>query len=384
MRRHLAGLALLLLLPALAGCPSGGEANPNEIVIGHYASMTGAQATFGNSTENGIRLAVEEINAAGGINGKKIATITYDDRGDVREAGSAVTRLITRDNVVAVLGEVASSLSLAGAPVCQEHGVPMITPSSTNPRVTTVGDMIFRVCFIDDFQGSVCAKFAHDPKGLAAKKVAILYDQGSAYSAGLAQEFRRPFTELGGTITTEVVYSEGDQDFTAQLTTIRGSEPDAVFVPGYYTDVANIAVQARRLGIKVPLLGADGWDSKRLAEIGGDAINGCYYSNHYSPQDPRPQVQEFISKYKAAHGGEVPDGLAALGYDAAMLLAEAMKRAQSLDGKDLAAAIAETTDFQGVTGTISINDKRDAVKSAVILKMVNGQPTFVTQIEPGS
>jgi branched-chain amino acid transport system substrate-binding protein len=270
-------------------------------------------------------------------------------------------------------------MSLAGAPVCQENGVPMISPSSTNPRVTLVGDMIFRVCFIDPFQGQVCAKFAKENQN--ATKVAVLYDQAAPYSTGLAEEFVKAFEGMGGTITTQQTYTAGDQDFTAQLTTIRSGNPDMVFIPGYYTDVGNIAIQARKLGITVPLFGGDGWDSEKLAEIGGDAINGCFYSNHYSHQDPSPRVQEFIAKYKAKYG-KTPDGLAALGYDAAMLLFEAMKRSPSLEGADLAAAIAETDGFEGVTGTISIDEQRNAVKPAVMLEMVDGTPTYVTTISP--
>lgn len=367
-----------------SGPQGGGSANPggaNEIVIGHYGSMTGSEATFGQSTDNGIKLAIEEANAAGGINGKQIKLITYDDKGDAKETGSAVTRLVTRDHVAAVIGEVASSLSLAGAPVCQENSVPMISPSSTNPKVTEVGDKIFRVCFIDPFQGFVCAKFAREHEGLKAAKVAILYDQSGAYSKGLAEEFDKAFTKLGGKITDKQAYNKGDQDFTAQLTAIRSTDPDMIFVPGYYTDVGNIAIQARQLGINVPLFGGDGWDSSQLAVIGGEAVNGCFYANHYSPEDPSPRIQEFITKYKAKHGA-VPDGLAALGYDAAMLLFDAMKRAPSLKGDDLAAAIAQTKGFQGVTGNISIDEHRNAVKPAVILEIKDGQPKYLTTISP--
>lgn len=381
-------IATVLVVP-FAGCTAGNSGSETsaagddakEIVIGHYGSMTGSEATFGRSTDNGIKLGLEEINEAGGINGKKVRLITYDDKGDGREAGNAVTRLVTRDQVVAVLGEVASSLSLNGAPVCQEHGVPMITPSSTNPDVTAVGDMIFRVCFIDPFQGSVCAKFAREHEGLKAARAAILYDQASAYAVGLQEEFAKAFKELGGEVAATETYQAGDSDFSAQLTTIRATQPDVVFVPGYYTDVGNIAIQARKLGITAPLLGGDGWDSAKLAEIGGDAINGCFYSNHYSPQDPDPRVQDFIRKYKEKNGN-TPDGLAALGYDAARIVCEAMSRAESLDGAAVAAELAKTKDFQGVTGKISIDAERNAVKPAVILEMKDGVPTYVTTIEP--
>lgn len=373
-------LAASLFGLSLAGCSSGGS-GADEIVVGHYASMTGSEATFGQSTDNGIRLAVDEINAAGGVGGKKMRVITYDDKGDAREAGTAVTRLATSDQVVAVLGEVASSLSLVGAPVCQEHGIPMVSPSSTNPDVTKVGDMIFRVCFIDPFQGLVCAKFAREHDKVKAAKAAILYDQAQAYSVGLQEEFAKAFVELGGTIVSKQTYQAGDQDFSAQLTAIRASQPDVVFVPGYYTDVGNIALQARKLEITVPLLGGDGWDSVKLGEIAGPAIEGCFYSNHYSHQDPNPRVQNFISKYNERFNG-TPDGLAALGYDAARILADAMTRAGSTTGADIAAELASTQDFDGVTGKITIDAQRNAVKPAVILEMKGGVPTYVTTIEP--
>jgi branched-chain amino acid transport system substrate-binding protein len=276
---------------------------------------------------------------------------------------------------------VASGLSLAGAPVCQENGIPMVSPSSTNPKVTKVGDMIFRVCFIDPFQGWVCAKFAREHPNLKASKAAILYDQSAAYGVGLQDEFDKAFTKLGGQIVAKETYTAGDQDFSAQLTAIRGSQPDVVFVPGYYTDVGNIAIQARKLGIEVPLLGGDGWDSSKLGEIAGKSINGCFYSNHYSHQDPSPRVQDFIKKYEAKFGS-TPDGLAALGYDAARILADAIGRANSLKGADIAAQLAQTKDFDGVTGKISIDENRNAVKPAVMLEMKDGVPTYVSTIEP--
>jgi branched-chain amino acid transport system substrate-binding protein len=370
----------LLILLAMTGCGSK-SGSADKVLIGHYASMTGSEATFGRSTDNGIHLALEEENAAGGIKGKPIEVITYDDKGEAREAGSAVTRLISRDGVVAVLGEVASGLSLAGAPICQENGVPMVTPSSTNPKVTKTGDKIFRVCFIDPFQGWVGAKFARENEQVKAQKAAILYDQASPYSVGLREEFEKAFTGMGGMITATETYTAGDQDFSAQLTTIRSSGPDVVYIPGYYTDVGNIALQARKIGVSVPLLGGDGWDSAKLGQIGGDAINNSYYSNHYSQQDPNPRVQDFIKKYKEKFG-ETPDGLAALGYDAARILIEAMRRAPSLGGDDIARELATTTDFDGVTGKISIDADRNAVKPAVMLEMKDGEPTYVSTIEP--
>jgi len=367
-----------MLLAAFAFA-SGRAMAQESIKIGHYGSLTGSEATFGQSTSQGIRLALKEFNEAGGFKGRKIELTEYDTKGDAREAGAVVTRLVSRDHVIAVLGEVASGLSLAGAPVCQQAGVPMISPSSTNERVTKVGDMIFRVCFIDNFQGLVCAKFAHNVK--KANRVAILQDQAAPYSVGLADEFEKHFKKMGGEITTRQSYNGGEQDFAARLTTIRATNPDMIFVPGYYTDVANIAIQARKLGINVPLLGGDGWDSAKLGEIAGPSIDGCFYANHYSHEDPSPTIQEFIRKYQDEYGA-VPDGLAALGYDAAKLLFDAMGRAKSLSGKDLAAAIAATKDFKGVTGNITIDPERNAVKSAVIVEMKGGSPHYVTTIAP--
>ncbi len=374
--RFFARLGLAVVIGSFAFMPMRAvqaAAPPVEdpILIGHYGSLTGSEATFGQSTSNGIRLAIKEFNAAGGFNGRMIDLKEYDTKGDAKEATLAVTRLVKSDHVAAVLGEVASGLSLAGGPVCQEAQVPMISPSSTNPRVTQVGDFIFRVCFIDPFQGYVGAKFAHD--NLKAGKAALLYDQKAPYSVGLAQEFKKAFTKLGGKIVGEQTYTGGDQDFTAQLTTLRSSAPDIIYIPGYYTDVGNIALQARKLGITVPFVGGDGWDSEQLGKIGKDAIVGSYYSNHYAPDQDDPRVKDFIAKYKAEFGGATPDGLAALGYDAAQILFDAMKRAKSLGGKDLRDAIAATKDFVAVTGKITIDEKRNAKKSAVIVKM-DGDP----------
>jgi branched-chain amino acid transport system substrate-binding protein len=351
----------------------------DTIKVGHYGSLTGSEATFGQSTSNGVKLAIKEFNAAGGLNGKKIELVEYDTKGDAKEAGAVVTRLVTRDKVVAVIGEVASSLSLAGAPICQSNSVPMISPSSTNPRVTKVGDMIFRVCFIDPFQGFVCAKFAVENRH--AKTAAMLVDQASAYSVGLGEEFEKNFVQLGGTITTKQSYNKGDQDFTSRLTAIRATNPDIIFVPGYYTDVANIAIQSKKLGITAPLLGGDGWDSEELCKNAGSAIEGSFYSNHASPDDPSPVIQGFIKKYEDEYGA-TPDALAALGYDAANLLFDSMKRAKSLDGHELAAAIRASKDFPGVTGAINFNETRDAVKPAVILELKDGKPKYVTTIKP--
>jgi branched-chain amino acid transport system substrate-binding protein len=370
---------ITVLVLSLSGC--GGGPNANEILIGHYASLTGNEATFGRSSDEGVRMAVDEINAAGGVKGKKLRVITYDDKGDTSAVGVAVTRLINKDGVVAVLGEVASSLSLAAAPICQENQIPMVSTSSTNPKVTQVGDMIFRVCYIDPFQGWACAKFARESEQLKAATAAILYDQAAAYAIGLADEFEKSFVEMGGRIVARKVYTAGDQDFSPQLTAILSSQADIVFIPGYYTDVGNIAIQARRLGLTKPLLGGDGWDSEELGKNARDAIEGCFYSNHYSHEDPKPVVQEFLRKYREKHG-KIPDALAPLGYDAARMLFQAMERAESLAGPQIAAELAKTKDFDGVTGVVTMDAERNANKPIVILEMKSGMPKLVTTIKP--
>jgi branched-chain amino acid transport system substrate-binding protein len=351
----------------------------NVIRIGEVGSMTGNEATFGISTHNGIMLAVQQVNETGGIQGKKVEVLSLDDRGISEEAATAVTRLITQSNVIAILGEVASSRSIPMAPVAQQHKTVMITPSSTNEKVTTLGDYIFRVCFIDPFQGTVMAKFAKE--NLKLTKVAIMRAVDSDYSDGLSRAFVDTFKKIGGQIVVEQSYGSKDMDFKSQLTAIRAKNPEAIFVPGYYTDTALIHRQARELGIQVPLLGGDGWDSPKLKEIGGDSINGSYFSNHYSAEDKAPHVQEFIAKFKAAYG-VVPDGLAAMGYDAMMVLAAGMKRAKTLAKSDIRDAVAATKDFQGVTGKITLNAQRNAVKSAVVLKIEGGNFKYQATVYP--
>ena len=349
------------------------------ILVGQVGSLTGSEATFGVSGREGISLALQEANAAGGVKGRPLALRVYDSQGKPEEAAQAAARLISQDKVVVILGEAASSNSMAMADKAQAAGVPMITPTSTNPAVTQKGDYIFRVCFIDPFQGEVMARFAQD--NLHLKRVAVLQDNKSAYSVGLTDEFRRKFTELGGTVVATESYSKGDTDFRAQLTTLKKTRPEALFVPGYYTDAGIIARQARELGMTLPLLGGDGWDSARLFELGGEAIEGSYYSNHYSEENPDPELQAFITRYKAAYG-QVPDGVGALAYDAARLAIAAMKRAPDLSGPALRNAIAATRDFPGVGGSITLDANRDAVKQAVILKVEGGKARFVTTLKP--
>jgi branched-chain amino acid transport system substrate-binding protein len=369
----------VLLLSACNGGAGTAPAAATEIVIGEYGSLTGSTATFGISTKNGVDMAVDEVNAAGGLLGKKVRVVVEDDQGKPEEALVAVTKLISKDKVVAVIGEVASSNTKAAAPMAQQSMIPMITPSSTNPDITKIGDYIFRVCFIDPFQGFVMAKFA--AQTMKYTKVAVFRDIKGAYSVGLADVFVENFKKMGGTIVADESYAEGDTDFNAQLTSMKSKNPQAIFIPGYYTEVGLIARQAKKQGLNVPLLGGDGWDSPKLIEIGGKALEGTFFSNHSSPDDPSPAIQKFNAAYKARFGA-VPDALAGLGYDSAMVLFEAIKRAGTTDGPKLRDAIAATKGHAGVTGTITLNANRDADKPAVVLEIKDGKYAFKETISP--
>ena len=362
--------------PATSGATKN-TSNPtstggDKIVVGEYGSLTGDQADFGTQTHEGIQLAVDEVNAAGGIerDGKKfqIQLEKEDDQSKAAQAETAVKRLIDEKNVTAILGEVASSNSLAGGKVCQEKGVPMISPSSTNITVTKDRDYVFRICFLDSYQSAVVARFAYDK--LKAKRIAVFTNKSEAYSVGFSDEFKKAFIRYGGQIAAEATYSPSDQDFRSQLTALKASNPDAILIPGYYKDAGTIARQARELNIKIPLLGGDGWSAPNLVTIGGDAVNDCYFSDHMSIKDPKPVVQNFVTSYKDKYKKE-PTSMAALGYDAAKILFAAMKASKTLEKKDIRDAIAQTKNFDGVTGNITINAERNADKSAVIIKVVN-------------
>lgn len=374
------GQVLVLAVLALGVLPFqqtwGAEA---VIKVGEYASLSGGTASFGSASHKGTVLAVEEINAAGGVLGKQIQLITEDTQSKAGEASTAVRKLISQDKVVAILGEIASSRSLEAAPICQEAKIPMISPGSTNPKVTEVGDYIFRICFIDPFQGTVMAKFALD--SLKVKNVAVLTDVKQDYSVGLAQFFREYLTAHGGVVAKEQSYSSGDKDFRAQLTSIKSSKPEAVFLPGYYNEVALIVKQAEQLGLKVPFLGGDGWDSSSLVEIGGQSMEGQYFSNHFSPEDNAPQIQSFVKNFQTKYN-QTPDAMAALGYDSARFLADAIRRAGSTDPVKLRDALASTKNFGGVTGSITINAQRNATKSADILVIKGGKFKFMQTVAP--
>jgi branched-chain amino acid transport system substrate-binding protein len=379
--------AALALSGAVGGCKkSGGSADSaKEIVIGEYASMTGNTATFGQSSHEGIMLAVEELNAAGGVLGKPIKIITEDDRSEQQEAVTAVQKLISQDKVVAILGEIASKRSLAGGQVCQREKIPMLSPASTNPAVTQIGDYIFRVCFTDDFQGAVCAQFAQK-KGW--KKVAVFTDAANDYSKGLTKVFKDVYPKGGGQIVAEESYREGDNDFKSQLQKMKSAGVDAVFLPGYYTDVGKILRQARESGFGVPFFGGDGWDDPQTYLKLGSIADGCYFTNHYAADDKRPEVQAFIARYGAKYKNpdgspKIPDAMGICGYDAARVLADAIKRAGSTDAQKIRDALAATKDFPGASGKITIDPNRNALKPIVILEFRGGKMHTVDAIAPG-
>ena len=384
--KHWPGSFLIAAAAALwlAGCKpsSTGAGAGDTIKVGEFASLTGSEAAFGRASHNGTQLAVEQINAGGGVLGKKLELITEDDQSKDGESGTAVKKLISHDRVVAILGEVASIRSLEAAPICQQYKVPQISPSSTNPKVTQIGDYIFRVCFIDPFQGTVMARFA--AKTLGVKRVAVLTDVGSTYSVGLADYFKKAFTEnKWGDIVVEQKFTKDDKDFRAQLTAIKSQNPDAIFVPGYYTQVTLIALQARELGITVPLFGGDGWEAPELIQGPGaaEALEGCYFSTHFSPDQDVPKIKQFVADYQKEFG-MVPDAMAALGYDSALALADAIKRANSTDGSKIRDALATLKDLDGVTGKTTLDADRNAQKPAVIIGIKGGKFVYKETVNP--
>ena len=395
---RLALAAAFTVTLGIAGC--GGN-SPEELVVGEYGSLTGGDADFGLSTKRGVELAMDDLTARsqGKIGGLPVRIVAEDDQGKPEEAATVVQKLVNQDRVLAVIGEVASSRSIAGGPICQAAGVPMISPSSTNPKVTLIGDYIFRMCFIDPFQGTVMAKFA--AQNLKLKQVAILKDVKNEYSIGLTEFFTKAFTGLGGTIVGEQAYSSGDQDFRAQLTAIKAKHPEAIYLPGYYTEAGLIARQARELGIKVPILGGDGWESDQLISIGGEALNGSYYSNHFAVDNPDPALQGFLKLYRAKFGMD-PNAIGGLAFDAANVLFQSMRQLVAQDPATFAALgsakagtpdrkqaerrlrdiIAATRNYPGVTGKITLDENRNATKPAVIIAIKDGKKAFETSIQP--
>jgi branched-chain amino acid transport system substrate-binding protein len=369
--------ALVAALAGLIFAPSLSAQEP--IKIGQFASLTGKEASLGQSSNKGTMMAIDDLNAAGGVLGRPLLLVTEDTQSKPGETATVVKKLISRDKVVALLGEVASSRSLEAAPIAQAAKVPMISPASTNPKVTETGDYIFRTCFIDPFQGPVMARFAREH--LKAKRVALVVSNSSAYSIGLAKFFRESFVANGGTIVLEQKYSEGDKDFKAQLTAIKAAGVDAVFNPGYYNEGALIVRQARDLGLTLPIFGADSWEAEALIELGGKAVEGAYLCSHYSPEDPSPRVQNFVAAYKKRFGS-TPDSNASLGYDSVLVLVDAIRRAGTTERNALREAIATTRDFMAVTGKITIDSERNASKNAVIVQVRNGKFEFVQSMSP--
>lgn len=370
----------VILVAALAGLTFAPRIfAQGPIKIGQFASLTGKEASLGQSSNKGTMMAIDDLNAAGGVLGRPLLLVTEDTQSKPGETATVVKKLISRDKVIALLGEVASSRSLEAAPIAQAAKIPMISPASTNPKVTETGAYIFRTCFIDPFQGPVMARFARER--LKAKRVALVVSTSSAYSIGLAKFFREAFVANGGTIVLEQKYSEGDKDFKAQLTAIKAAGVDAVFNPGYYNEGALIVRQARDLGLTLPIFGADSWEAEALIQLGGKAVEGAYLCSHYSPEDPSPRVQNFVAAYKQRFGS-TPDSNASLGYDSVLVLVDAIRRAGTTERDALREAIATTRDFMAVTGKITIDSERNASKNAVIVQVRNGKFEFVQSLTP--
>jgi len=347
------------------GSGGGGSSGGDSIKVGHLASLTGKEATFGQSAEKGIRIALEEINNAGGLLGKQVEVITVDTQSKNQEVNNCMVKLTQKDQVCAVVGEIASGNTIAAAPRAQSAKVPLVTPGSTNPVVTQKGDYVFRICYTDDFQGAAIAGFA--ARRLEKKQAVTITDQSSPYSLSLTEEFKKAFEKEGGKVLDDVSYKGTDTDYNALINKVLSSKPDVLVLTGYYTNVGNIIQTARKAGYTGPCVGGDGWDSETLYKIGGKALDDCYFTNHYSPEDPDPQIQSFIKKFKELHNNEMPDAMAVLGYDAAMVVFDAIKRAGSAEGPKIRDALAGTKNFKGVSGTITIDENRNAQKTIVIV-----------------
>jgi branched-chain amino acid transport system substrate-binding protein len=375
MKSSLTAVAIAIVL---AGTFLACDKKPAEIKIGGVGPLTGEAATFGVSTKNGYEMAVADANAKGGILGKQVKLIFADDKGDPAEGATVYTKLIEQDKVTAIIGTVMSKVCLAGAPICQNAQIPNIVTTATNPKITEVGNYIFRASFIDPFQGTVGAKFAFNE--LKARKAACLFDVGNDYTKGLSEYFKATFIQLGGQVVGYEGHASGTTDYKAQLTKILVANPDLLYVSDYYNDVALIAKQARELGYKGPMMGGDGWDSPKLVEIGGAAVEGCYFTNHYSPDDVSPVVQAFVKAYKAKFNG-IPDAYATLAYVATDIMLDAFTRAGTTDGPAVKDALAKT-DLACVTGQIRFDDHRNPVKAAVIIQIKDGKQVYKATVQP--
>jgi branched-chain amino acid transport system substrate-binding protein len=372
-----ARVARLILCLAAPGVLA---ASPAETVrIGFYMSMTGRDASFGEASLRGASMAVDALNAAGGVLGRPIELMVEDDRSLGGESATAVKKLISRDHVVALVGECSSARSLEAAPIAQASGIPMVTPASTNASVTEVGDSIFRMCFVDSFQGEVIATFAHRRLGL--ERAAILIDSTAPYSVGLAEYFAKTFVALGGKIVATQRYAGVDTDFRAQLTAIRAANPDALFLPGYYVAAGLVARQSKELGMRATLLGGDAFEAPQLLEIGGAALNGSYYSTHFATENSSESSRAFVEAFKRRYEA-LPNGLAALTYDSIRLVADAISRAGTTERAALRQALAGTDRFPGVTGVTTFDAHRNAIKDAAIIAVRDGRLVFVETIRP--
>lgn len=378
MRKALSLLALAAALIAGCGAKIGPGYDDKEVYFGLFVSTSGDNATFGIDTKNGVELAIEEINAAGGIKGKKIKLVHTDTASKNEEGKTSATKLATQDGVFVAMGAIESGISLTAAPEFQKYGIPMVSPSSTNPTVTQQGSFIFRICYLDDFQGAACAMFAMTD--LKAKKAAVLQDQDSPYSTGLADFFEARFKKMGGEVFRES-YKKGTTDFKTQVTNIKSKGPDVVFIPSYYNDAALIAQQCRAQGLNVPLVGGDGWESDKLVPNAKGALEGCYFGNHYCEADSSPKVKVFVEAYRKKFGS-APSSLAALGYDDVYVVKKAIEDAGEFDRERVRAALAALKGFEGVTGKFDIDANRDARKPISILKIQGDKFTFARQINP--
>lgn len=376
--------AVLAMSVLVSGC-GGSEDDANKIKLGVVSEMTGANATYGNSIVNGIQLAVKEQNAKGGLLNKQIEIVVADDKSEPAEAANAMSKLINQDNVKAVMGIFPSSNAIAAANVSESSKIPFLAIGATNPKVTvnddgTVKPHTFRVCFIDPFQGTVGANFVYNELG--AKTAAIYIDNSSDYAKGLAAAFKDAYTAAGGTVIDEESYLQKDTDFKSVLTKIKAAAPDVVYVPGYYEEVGKIIKQARELGINIPFVGGDGWDSPKLAEIAGsEALNNTYFTNHYSVDSSDESSKAFVENYNKEYG-QNPDACAVLGYDGANLMIETIAKAGVYDAAKITGILAGTKDFNAVTGKTSLNETHDAVKSAVILEYKDGKQTYRATVNP--
>ena len=381
----------VLATSVLAACnedggDSGGSSDADTIKIGANLELSGAVASYGSSILDGAELAVKEINENGGIDGKEIELISADNKSENAEATNAALKLIEQDEVVAMIAPATSGNTVATVQLANENKIPIVTASGTAPNITvnddgSVNEYAFRTCFIDPFQGTVAANFAANELG--AKNVAIFADNASDYAKGLAASFKEQIEANGGTVVEEEAYVAKDTDFRTQLTNLKGENPDFIFIPGYYEEVGLIVKQARELGIDVPLMGADGWDSPTLIDLaGGDALNNTFITNHYSSGDPDEKIQKFVEAFKADNGDTAPNAFNALGYDTVYYLADAIDRADSLDGEAIKDALAATENLSLVTGTFTVDDEHNPVKSATVLEFVDGSQVFNSKIDP--